>query len=85
MQIGYKKRFQKNFLKLPPKLQNLFYEKLEIFIGDKFDGRLNNHSVSKAFPGCRSINITGDYRAIFYQDGESVIFITIDTHSELYG
>jgi len=46
---------------------------------------LNNHDVSKVYTGCRSINITGDYRAIFQDEGEIVIFITIGTHSELYG
>lgn len=46
---------------------------------------LNNHSVEKVFIDCRSINITGDYRAIFKKEEDgSVVFITMGTHSELY-
>lgn len=84
MRIGYKKRFQKKFKKLPPKLKEQFYERLEVFVKNKFDRTLNNHSVDKAFSGCLSINITGDYRAIYFENGELVTFIDIGTHSELY-
>jgi mRNA-degrading endonuclease YafQ of YafQ-DinJ toxin-antitoxin module len=45
---------------------------------------LNNHSVDTAFADCRSINVTGDYRAIFHENKETVTFMTIGTHSELY-
>ena len=84
MEIKFKKRLQKDFKKLLPKIKEKFYERLEIFINNKFDIILNNHSVNKAFSDCRSINITGDYRAIFKDDGDVVVFITIGTHSELY-
>ena len=66
------------------KVQDQFLERLEIFLRDKFEKILNNHSVDKAFPDCRSINVSGDYRAIFHDQGEVVVFITIGTHSELY-
>jgi mRNA-degrading endonuclease YafQ of YafQ-DinJ toxin-antitoxin module len=84
MRITYKKQFEKNFKKLPLKIKEQFYERLEVFISNKFDVGLNNHSVDKVFPGCKSINITGDYRAIFAEENNSVVFITIGTHSELY-
>lgn len=61
MEIKYKKRFQKDFKKLPSKIKEKFYERLEVFINNKFDITLNNHSVDKVFFNCRSINITGDY------------------------
>jgi addiction module RelE/StbE family toxin len=85
MQVEYKKRFQKDFKKLPPRLKEQFYKRLEVFLKDKFDPTLSNHSVDKAFPGCRSINVTGDYRAVFVETGQVATFITIGTHSELYG
>lgn len=85
MEIRYKKRFQKDFKKLPPKIKEKFYERLEVFINNKFDVVLHNHSVDKVFPDCRSINITGDYRAIFKDSDDGMtIFITIGTHSEFY-
>jgi len=85
MQIEYKKHFQKDFKKLSPKIKEQFYRRLELFIQNKFDKSLNNHSVDKVFPGCRSINVTGDYRAIFQDGLEVITFVTIGTHSELYG
>ena len=51
---------------------------------DKFNRALNNHSVDGAYKNCRSINVSGDYRAIFEDCGETIIFITIGTHSALY-
>ncbi len=65
-------------------MREQFYERLEIFIKNKYDIVLNNHSVDKVFPSCRSINISGDYRAIYSEDTETVTFISIGTHSELY-
>ena len=85
MQVIYQKRFQKKFLVLSEKLKQRFYERLDLFMRDKFDEALNNHSVDTAYPGCRSINITGDYRAIFREEENSVTFITIGTHPQLYG
>lgn len=84
MELILHKIFKRNFKKLPSKVQNKFFEKIEIFKNDKFHIILNNHSVEKIFPGCRSINITGDYRAIFEDFGDTIIFLHIGTHSELY-
>jgi len=33
----------------------------------------------------RSINITGDLRVIYKKTKQSVVFVTIGTHSNLYG
>lgn len=84
MRIVYKKSFDKKFKKLSPQVKEHFYNRLRLFVNNKFDRILNNHSVEKVYPGCRSINITGDWRAIFYEENDAVIFITIGTHSELY-
>lgn len=84
MEVKFHKNFNKKFSKLPVKVQEQFYERLEIFFQNKFDKVLNNHSVDKAFPNCNSINISGDYRAIFEDHDNMAIFITIGTHSELY-
>lgn len=84
MKIFYKDKFDKKFRKLNPKIQNQFYERLSIFITNRYHPILNNHRVEKRFAGCRSINITGDYRAIFQDESNMVIFINIGTHSELY-
>lgn len=84
MEVGYKVRFQKDFKKLPSKTRSRFYDRLSPFLQNKSAPILNNHSVEKAFPGCRSTNVTGGYRAIFKEEGDTVIFITIGSHSDLY-
>lgn len=84
MKIVYKDRFDKQFKKLSQRVKNQFYERLKIFINNKFNYILNNHSVEKRFPGCRSINIKGDYRAIFKDENNTITFSKIGTHSELY-
>ncbi|OGE86514.1 MAG: hypothetical protein A3J48_00120 [Candidatus Doudnabacteria bacterium RIFCSPHIGHO2_02_FULL_46_11] len=84
MVVSFHKNFKKQFNKLPPKVQKQFFKRLKVFIEDKFDPVLNNHSVSTAYPKWRSINITGDYRALFEEKDDLIIFMIIGTHSELY-
>lgn len=84
MDIVFHKQFNEKFGKLPMKIQNKFYERLSIFIKNNYDSILKNHSIDPVFPNCRSINITDDYRAIFKESDNRIIFITIGTHSELY-
>lgn len=85
MRVIFHKRFIKCFSKLPSKAQDVFYKKLIIFYDDKFNIALNNHSLSGKHSDKRSINITGDYRAIFKeQENGDVVFLLIGTHSELY-
>ena len=86
METSLHKNFKKQFSKLPPKVQRQFFERVELFLKDKFNPILNNHSVESAYPGWRSINITGDYRALYESRAENfLVFMKIGTHSELYG
>ncbi len=85
MIIDFHKNFQKTFKRLPIKIQNKFYLRLAIFEQNPFHPVLNNHAVDAAYPGHRSINVTGDYRALYEAYGDSaVIFMEIGTHAELY-
>lgn len=85
MKINYHKNFLKVFDKLPPKIKDKFYERLRLFRENFFHPLLNNHSVEAAYPYWRSINITGDYRALYKtQSDNTIVFMKIGTHSELY-
>jgi len=84
MKIIYYRNFDKRFAKLPLKIKDQFKQRRNLFIEDKKHPILNNHSVDYAYPGCRSINVTGDYRAIFRDSGDVVLFINIGDHSDLY-
>ena len=62
-----------------------FIERKNLFLEDSLHPLLNNHSVDYAYPGWRSINVTGDYRALYEELEDGVVFMKIGTHSELYG
>lgn len=85
MKIDYHKDFIKSYKKLPKKTQNKFKERQLLFEKEEFDPLLNNHALKGKWWGYRSINVTGDIRAIFKRDTESVLFVAIDKHSNLYG
>lgn len=78
--------FDKQFKKLSPKIIEKFEERWLFFLSDPFHPLLNNHPLKPPFIGSRSINITGDYRAIFKQLGSDlIIFTDIGTHHQLFG
>lgn len=84
MQIKFKKPFVKTLNKAPKKIKKAFLKRLEIFEQDQYKAILNNHKLSGKYSGLSSINITGDYRAIFKQNKNLVIFLILGTHSQLY-
>lgn len=84
--VEFSKRFVKSLKKAPRKIQIAFRNRLEIFLVDRFNPVLNNHSLFGKYKGYRSINITGDWRAIFKElgNGRIAYFVVIDRHSNLY-
>lgn len=60
-------------------------ERIRLFAQEPFYPLLENHALHGKWLGYRSINISGDFRAIFKQEGEVVTFVDIDTHHNLYG
>lgn len=84
MEIRYHKHFKKQYLKLPENMRQKFKLRLVLFVSDPFNPELNNHALSGKYVGRRSINITGDLRAIYEIKNECIHFLLIGTHSELY-
>lgn len=84
MQPDYHKHFKKQYGKLPLKMRERFKERLRIFNSDPFAIELNNHTLHGKYVGCRSINVTGDLRAVYEVRKDGVRFLNIGTHSELY-
>ena len=86
MRIILHRNFEKRLKKLQRPIQEAYKTRRDLFLENPFHPALNNHSVEKRFPGCRSINVTGDYRVIYEPIEDDVAyFIKIGTHSELYG
>lgn len=80
------KGFEKQFAKLDRKIKIAFIERKNLLMHEPFHPLLNNHKLGGEWSRCRSINITGDHRAIFVMKNEDqIVFLAISTHHELYG
>ena len=85
MKIRFHRKFKKQFKKLDKKIQRHFEARLELFMENPSDYQLNNHALTGEYQGHRSINITGNYRAIFTEYSDKlIIFVAIGTHPKLY-
>ena len=90
MKVKFSSKFTKKYNKVPAKIRKNFETKLELFLAGKFHPLLNNHKLTGKYLGKRSINITGDWRAI-YSEHETdawetaIVFDLLKTHSQLYG
>lgn len=79
------KNFQKQFKKLPKKMKRQAIERLQLLVVDPMEYRLHNHPLAGEWAGHRSIDITGNIRAIYERVDEHVArFVAIGSHSELY-
>lgn len=86
MNIFFHRTFKKTYRKTQKKIQRRFRERLIVFGKDPFDSVLHNHALGGGFAGYRSIDVTGDVRAIYKAlDADAVEFALIGTHHELYG
>jgi addiction module RelE/StbE family toxin len=84
MEISYKKSFLKLYEKLPTKVQGKVKEALLTFATSPDHIALHSHSLAGKWFGFRSINITGDYRAVYKETGSLAVFYAVGTHAQLY-
>ncbi len=88
MLIRFSKRFSKHREKADIKIKFAFGQRLKLFKQDSFHPLLNNHQLTGKYSGYRSINITGDWRALYREEDEDgnivIIFEVMGTHSQLY-
>jgi addiction module RelE/StbE family toxin len=87
MQVLLHKNFVKKYKKLPTTLQKIFVERTQLLLTDPTNPMLKIHSLKGRLKSHKSMNITGDYRALFIIDEEdqTITFLNIGTHSSLYG
>jgi addiction module RelE/StbE family toxin len=85
MNIILHRNFKGRYKKLKTSEQMRVKERLALFLSDEFNPALNNHPLRGKYNGYRSINITGDLRAIYkFQSPDVRIFVTLGTHHALY-
>lgn len=86
MIILFYKHFNKTYQKSSAKIKKHFQNRLKLFTQDPFHPLLNNHVLHGDFETYRSINITGDVRAIYKAINEQTVeFVLLGSHGELYG
>lgn len=90
MLINYEKKFKKQYQKADLKVKDAFKLRLKYFRENRNNPTLNNHPLTGTHLGKRSINITGDWRAVYSEktneEGEKIVtFQLLGTHSQLYG
>ena len=84
MQIGYSKVFLKQAKRLTPGLRAQLQERITLFVRNPLHRTLRNHALKGKYKDYRSINITGDIRALYLQTEDEAIFDAVGTHSQLY-
>ncbi len=85
MNFKFHNHFKKTYLKSSKKLQKAIDNRLLLFESAPFAESLKNHILQGKYKNYRSINITGDYRALYKEISKNeVIFVKLGTHSELY-
>ncbi len=88
MEIKFNKKFVKQYDKVDAKIKSLFENRLNLFLENPLHPLLNNHALQGHLYGYRSINITGDWRALYteytVETTQLIIFEIIGTHSQLY-
>lgn len=85
MIICFHKNFEKQYKKLSSKTKKQLQKKLELFCIEPCNPILNNHPLKGRYLDYRSINISGDLRAVYKFNGlKECIFVAIGSHSKLY-
>ncbi|TSC75530.1 MAG: translation repressor RelE [Parcubacteria group bacterium Gr01-1014_30] len=81
----FHKHFDKRFAKLPIKIQRKALEIIQLFRKEPYAQILDNHALGGKYLGLRSIDITGDFRAIYDPlADDSAHFVDVGKHSQLY-
>lgn len=85
MRLYFHKNFGKQYGKLRKAEREKVQERLALFLRNPFNPLLKNHPLKGKYLDYRSVNITGDLRAIYKSINEDeCIFVAIDSHSNLY-
>lgn len=85
MKLSYSKNFIKQSKKLEPALRVQLVRRILWFQANPLDPRLRNHRLPGPYKAYRSIDVSGDYRALYLCRDDEAIFDIVGSHSQLYG
>ncbi len=85
MRVVTSPTFDKQYKKLPEKIRRQFQERLTLWLDNSEHPILRVHALKGELRGYWSMNISGDYRVVYYfASDEKVVLALIGTHSQLY-
>ena len=84
MEVYFQQTFRKQFKKSPKKIQLKFEERFRMLVTDGRNPLLKLHILKGDRYPMKSMNVTGDYGALFIVNKNTITFYEIGTHSELY-
>lgn len=85
--IRYVGHFIKHFNKrIEPhiNLSQKFDERIKLFLIDPNHPILKDHQLKGNKIGFRAFSVTGDIRVVYYTERDSVYFVDIGTHNQIY-
>lgn len=88
IEIGYSssfKRAYKKTLKNNPEIEEIFWEKVDIFSENPFNQQLKTHKLTGKLKSLWSFSINYNIRIIFtFENNDKVTFMDIGTHQVVY-
>jgi addiction module RelE/StbE family toxin len=85
MRIAYSRNFIKQSKKLSPDMRLKLTRRIVLFTDNPLDPRLRDHRLKGKYKEYRSIDVTGDFRALYLLRENEAIFDIVGTHPQLYG
>jgi addiction module RelE/StbE family toxin len=83
--IEFSTVFNKLLSRAPTEIKIAFREAYDLFSENPSHPALRNHPLTGEYAAFRSIDVTSDWRALYREESERVIFADLGTHEELYG
>jgi addiction module RelE/StbE family toxin len=62
-----------------------FRDALDLFAENPNHPALRNHPLTGKYAGFQSIDVTEDWRALYREEKERIMFADLGTHEDLYG
>ena len=86
MIVNFHRKFRKQLRTFNGKQRERARTRIKQFLRNPSDPQLRDHALHGPYAEHRSINISGDLRAVYKLIADDAcIFVAIGTHSELYG
>ena len=82
--IEYSPVFIKLITNAPTVIKIAFRDALDLFAENPNHPALRNHPLTGKYAGFQSIDVTEDWRALYREEKERIMFADLGTHEQLY-